>query len=324
MTTTTTTATSTTAATTTTAAPTTIVGWARGLLERGSLADKLPPPPPGAVDDVAELAGGVDIDAPARAPALALRDGADKLPKLAALSSAEARAVTLSRFAHHELMAAELFAWALLKFPAAPSSLRRGFVAALVEEQAHLRLYLDRLAAHGVAFGDVPLSGYFWKLVPAIRTAPSPLPAFLCAQGLTLEQANLDFTMLYRDAFRAAGDEDSARVLQTVHDDEVAHVRLARAWLVRDDDAADADLQRYEQHVPFPLSAARAKGRRFEVGARRRAGLSDAFIAHVRDARPYQPPHDGSALPPPPPTTTTTPPPTTTTTKQADTSQEPA
>jgi uncharacterized ferritin-like protein (DUF455 family) len=277
----------TTTATSAATATTTIAAWARALLERGTLEDKLAPPPVGAVDDVVDLGGGVDIVEPARAAALTMTDGTDKLPKLGALSSAEARAVTLSRFAHHELMATELFAWALLKFPAAPTSLRRGWVAALVEEQDHLRLYVDRLAAHGVAFGDVPLSGYFWKLVPAIRTAPSPLAAFLCAQGLTLEQANLDFTILYRDAFRAAGDVDTARVLQTVHDDEIAHVRLARAWLVRDDDAADADVRRYREHVPFPLSAARAKGRRFEVGARRRAGLSEAFIEHVRDARPY-------------------------------------
>ncbi|MBM4282551.1 MAG: ferritin-like domain-containing protein [Deltaproteobacteria bacterium] len=262
----------------------TIAGWARGLLEGGTLADKLASPPPGAVDVVGPAE---DFAEPARAPPLAMVDGADKLPKLGDLTSPAARLATLSRFAHHELMATELFAWALLKFPDAPLALRRGFVAALVEEQAHLRLYVDRLAAHGAVLGDVPLSGYFWKLVPAIRTAPDPLRAFLCAQGLTLEQANLDFTILYRDAFRLAGDFDSAAVLQRIHDDEVAHVRLARAWLVRDDDAADADRDRYEQHVPFPLSAARAKGRRFEAGARRRAGLSDAFIAYVRDARPY-------------------------------------
>ena len=157
-------------------------------------------------------------------------------------------------------------------------------------------MYLDRLSAHGAAFGDEPLSGYFWKLMPGVRQSSDPLRAFLCMQGLTLEQANLDFTMLYRDAFRDAGDGDSAAVLQKVHDDEIAHVRLAKVWLVRGDDdapgavvnAADDDLRAYLAHVPFPLSAARAKGRRFEVGARKRAGLSTAFIEHVRSARPYQ------------------------------------
>jgi hypothetical protein len=269
---------------------TTIQDACRTLLLSGTLADKLAFPGGGGL---VEEDGAVaeDIDAPVRAPLLTMHEGSEKLPPLNALHGVEARAICLSRFAHHELMAAELFAWALLRFPEAPVGLRRGWVAALREELDHLRLYVDRLAAHGVAFGDLPLSGYFWKLLPGVRQAADPARAFLCMQGLTLEQANLDFTMLYRDAFRQGGDDDTARVLQQVHDDEIAHVRLACVWLVRDDApvADDEDLRRYQAHVPFPLSAARAKGRRFEVGARRRAGLSTAFIAHVRDAKPYMP-----------------------------------
>ena len=182
------------------------------------------------------------------------------------------------------MMAIELFAWALLKFPEAPAPLRRGMWAALVEEQQHLRLYLDRMQAHGAQLGDVPLSGYFWKLVPGIRAASDSVKSFLCAQGLTLEQANLDFTITFRDAFQRAGDVESAAVMQRVHDDEIGHVRLAKTWLCKD---GDDDKDAFVQHVPFPLSAARAKGKRFEIGARRRAGLSEPFIAMVRDAQPY-------------------------------------
>jgi hypothetical protein len=40
--------------------------------------------------------------------------------------------------------------------------------------------------------------------------------------------------------------------------------------------------------VPYPLAAARAKGRRFDEAARRRAGLSGEFIAFVRGARSSQ------------------------------------
>jgi uncharacterized ferritin-like protein (DUF455 family) len=270
---------------------TTIQDACRALLLSGGLADKLAFPE----GELAEAPGASaeDIDAPARAPLLTMHEGSEKLPPLNALHGAEARVACLSRFAHHELMAAELFAWALLRFPEAPAGLRRGWLAALREELEHLRLYLGRLAAHDAAFGELPLSGYFWKLLPGVRQASDPTRAFLCMQGLTLEQANLDFTMLYRDAFRQGGDDDTARVLQQVHDDEIAHVRLARVWLVRDDENTDGpddeDLRRYLAHVPFPLSAARAKGRRFEVDARRRAGLSPAFIAHVRDAKPYGP-----------------------------------
>lgn len=259
---------------------TTIPELCRRILEGGSLDDKCV----GDVGAVDEFASAVDVDVAARAGSLVMVDGAEKLPALNELGRADARVACLSRFAHHELMAIELFAWALLKFPEAPAALRRGMWAALVEEQAHLRLYLDRMQAHGAVLGDVPLSGYFWKLVPAIRNAGEPLKAFLCAQGLTLEQANLDFTILFRDAFQNAGDVESAAVMQRVHDDEIGHVKLAKTWLCKD---GDEDVDAYQRHVPFPLSAARAKGRRFEIGARRRAGLSEPFIAVVRDARPY-------------------------------------
>lgn len=273
--------------------PVRVVDWARSLLESGDLLSKRTPPPPDLVDDVSGVID-VDIDQPARSGVLVMRDGSERLPALRELSSSSARASCLSRFAHHELMATELFAWALVRFPQAPTALRRGWLAALAEEQQHLELYLSRLSTTGAGFGDEGLSGYFWKLMPGVRTAADPLKAFLCFQGLTLEQANLDFTIMFRDGFKEAGDVETAAVLQQVHDDEIAHVRLANTWLLRDGDTrkdhlpADEDCRRYVEHVPFPLSAARAKGRRFEVGARRRAGLSPAFIEHVRAARPYQ------------------------------------
>ena len=51
--------------------------------------------------------------------------------------------------------------------------------------------------------------------------------------GLTLESANLDFTLAYAAAARAAGDEATAAVLAEVHRDEVRHVRFAARWLPR-------------------------------------------------------------------------------------------
>ncbi|MDP2341362.1 MAG: DUF455 family protein [Deltaproteobacteria bacterium] len=256
----------------------------RRILEGGTLADKRA----GSIDAADEEGDAVDVDVPVRSGVLLMVEGAERLPALRELHRPEARVACLSRFAHHEMMAIELFAWALLRFPAAHPALRRGLWAALVEEQTHLGLYLDRLGAHGASLGDVPLSGYFWKLVPAIRSAGDPLKAFLCTQGLTLEQANLDFTIMFRDAFALAGDVESAAVMKRVHDDEVGHVRLARTWLCKEGpNHESSDVDAYRAHVPFPLSAARAKGRRFEIGARRKAGLSEPFITHVKDARPY-------------------------------------
>ena len=231
--------------------------------------------------------------------------GAGRLPKPGELVDAEARALCLARFAHHELMAVELFAWALLRWPDAPPGLRAGFLHALADEQRHCRLYLDRLEAHGSRLEAHALTDYFWKQAPAIAASPRGVRAYLAAMGLTLEQANLDFTLTYRDAFRDAGDEASARVCQVVHDDEIGHVALAARWMPllaeaanhpesrsRDDIAthepAFDDIEDYAACVPFPLGPARAKGRRFEPTPRRRAGLSDRFIEYVRNAKSPQ------------------------------------
>lgn len=190
-------------------------------------------------------------------------------------------------------MAVELFAWALLRWPSLPEPLRRGFLSALVDEQRHCRLYLARLEAHGGHFETDDHSDYFWRQVPAIAASPAGPRAFLAAMGLTFEQANLDFTLTYRDGFAEAGDAESAQVCQIVHDEEISHVALAVRWLGRLSDPAAADrdgtdLDHYLAAVPFPLGPARAKGRRFEVAPRRRAGLSDAMIENVRHARSSQ------------------------------------
>lgn len=263
----------------------TIRDYCRNILESPDLAAKLAAPA-GALRD--EPGEPLLATAPARAPELALEAGADPLPRPGALHERAARAACLARFAHHELMAVELFAWALLRWPALPAELRRGWLGILHDEQRHCALYCERLRAHGAGLSEHSLSGYFWRHAQAIAAAPDGPRAFLAGMGLTLEQANLDFTLVYRDGFRAAGDEASARACEEVHEDEIGHVRFARAWLLRLAPEARDDAEAYEAAVPFPLSAARAKARRFDVAARRRAGLSEAFVEHVRAARSTQ------------------------------------
>ncbi len=266
----------------------------RRILEAGDLASKLAPPlgPTGRLLDVDPPGPALFIERPARDPGLRMRGGGERLPRPGELQDAECRRICLARFAHHELMAVEYFAWALLRWPELPAPLRRGWLAALADEQRHCRLYLDRLAALGGRFDGDDHSDYFWRHAPAIAASPAGPAAFLAALGLTLEQANLDFTLTYRDAFAAAGDAESAAICQQVHDDEVAHVALAAHWIVRLAAAPPAhegaDLERYLASVPFPLGASRAKGRRFEAKPRRRAGLSAPFVEHVRTARSSQ------------------------------------
>ena len=258
--------------------------YALSIVDGPSLEAKLRPPPSSLVYEPFDA---VVRSGPARDAAIALATKGPRLPGLGALKDSKARAACLSRFAHHELCAVELFAWALLAFPSMPAALQRGFVQTLAEEQEHCRLYLARLDTHDVAFGSLPLTDYFWRHVATIAAAPNGPLAFLCAMGLTLEQANLDFTLMFRDAFRAAGDDESARVMQRVHDDEIGHVKLAATWACKLASSGD-DVAAYREHAPFPFSLARAKGRKFDDPSRVRAGLSRDMIEAVRDARPYE------------------------------------
>lgn len=268
------------------------------LLGSGRLEDKLRRPRGPTGELVRDVGPGppVRVPEPAREPRLRMVAGSSPLPRPGRLGSEAARVLCLERFAHHELTAVESFAWALLAWPDAPVELRTGWLRTLEDEQRHLQLYLERLASHGAGLGDTPLSDYLWRHVSRLGEATRGPLAFLCAMGLTFEQANLDFAAHYRDAFRARGDERSAAVLQQVQDEEVAHVRLAAVWLRRLKQPALSDVEAYEDAVPFPLGPARAKGRRFDADARRRAGLSEAFIEHVRAARP---PHQAASPPPP-------------------------
>ncbi len=268
--------------------PLTVREYCRHLLESGDIASKLAPPlAPGGGDlDDREPGPALYIDRPTREAGLCMRGGAKRLPALDELTDPSARATCLRRFAHHELMAVELFAWALLLWPDVPRRLRQAWLRTLHDEQRHLGLYLCRLHELGSDLSDEPLSDYFWKHAAAIHAGTRGPLGFLSAMGLTFEQANLDFTLLYRDAFRGAGDEESARVSQRVHEDEQRHVKLAVRWLERLKRPDESDIEAYEASVPFPLGAARAKGRAFSVSARRGAGLSDAMIEYVRQARP--------------------------------------
>jgi uncharacterized ferritin-like protein (DUF455 family) len=185
-------------------------------------------------------------------------------------------------------MAVELFAWALLRWPSLPLGLREGWLAVLADEQRHCRLYLARLAAHGDTLADHPRSDYFWRHIDAVSGSPHGPSAFLSVMGLTLEQANLDFACLYAEGFRAGGDPESASVCERVHTDEIGHVRMAASWLRRlakgRSEGSD-DVDAYLEAVPFPFGPHRAKGRRFDADARRRAGLSERFIEAVSQAR---------------------------------------
>src|SRR5579864_7314661 len=89
--------------------------------------------------------------------------GKNEFPGLHRLEDISERGKLLHFFGNHELLATELMALVLLKFPDAPAAFRKGVFETLKDEQEHTRLYMERMKACGITFGDVPVSGYFWR-----------------------------------------------------------------------------------------------------------------------------------------------------------------
>lgn len=221
------------------------------------------------------------LDAPGRPPELRIVPGREaRVPSIEGMADRAQRGRILHAFANHELQAAELFAWALLAFPDAPPALRRGLAGILDDEQRHTRMYAARAEALDVPFGSQPVSGYFWSKLEGID---SPA-AFVCAMSLTFENANLDHTVDYAAAARAAGDEKTAALIDRVHRDEVEHVRFGWTWLGRLKAPGESMWDAFRRHLTWPLRPLKAKGARFYPEGRIAAGLDPEFIRLLRES----------------------------------------
>ena len=257
--------------------------FAEALLAAETLEGKLAPPPAGLPD----VARGTPtrLETPARPPGWAWVPKAHaRVPPPAGMSDVSQRIRILHALANHELQAAECFAWALLAFPEAPAGFRRGCLRILADEQAHMRLYLDRVVALGGTPGRFPVSNLFWRALVHVH---DPLD-FVCVLGLTFENANLDFGNEHLAEARRLGDTATAAALETVHRDEIRHVQFAWHWLERL--APDRDpIEVWTSRLHRPLGPARARGKTFDRAAREAAGLSVAFIDHLEGTRATAP-----------------------------------
>lgn len=246
------------------------------LADPGDLTDADPGPPRTAPDEPGRPA---ELRFKPRESSADASQGPDAVfPGTRHLDRGDARGRVLHYFANHELLAVELMALALVRFPDAPPAFRRGLLKTLRDEQEHTRWYVQRMRECGVAFGELPVSGHLWRLLARME---SPLD-YVSGLPLTFEQANLDFSREYGRAFAAAGDAETAALLDRIHRDEIVHVGFGLKWFRRWKDPALGDWEAFEKQLRFPLSPSRAKGRTLNLDGRRAAGLDDAFIAELR------------------------------------------
>lgn len=271
------------------------------------------------VEPVQSAYGQYDVNNfsyPARGPAIQFQNEREKFPSLVELKTELGRARALHFFANHELLAIELFAWAICRFKDAPESLLFKWIETIHQEQSHLKLYIHRMAELGLNFGELPLNSFFWDHFTKLTT----IDEFMAHMALTVEQANLDHCVYYGRLFRECGDVESAKVMGTVFRDEVEHVKLGVNWLqqsqaistqalndgahkslsskkdsdslAQEDSASERPTSPeqkietlwhiYKSLLKFPFTPARAKGRSFAESARKQSGIDPEFIKNLR------------------------------------------
>jgi hypothetical protein len=129
----------------------------------------------------------------------------------------------------------------------------------------------------GIQFGELPVSGYFWRSVSVMEN-PMDYVSSLC---LTFEQANLDFARHFSQGFATVGDTTTAKLLDKIYHDEIGHVAYGLKWFRRWKNPGESDWEAFCRQLKFPLSPQRAKGMTLNVEGRRAAGIDAQFIAEL-------------------------------------------
>jgi uncharacterized ferritin-like protein (DUF455 family) len=256
----------------------TVERWAWDYVRADRLCGKLAPEAPPARWEARPSA--IRIEAPGRPPELRVHARADKTRGLRAASG---RARALHTFLHHELQAAELMAWAILAFPTEPAEFRAGLLRVALDEIRHMRLYAEQIERLGYGVGEFAVRDWFWTRVP---TCAGPA-SFVAVMGLGLESANLEHAATFAARFREAGDEESARVQETVGREEIAHVRFGVRWFERF--TGSLDFEAWRRALPEPLTPLLMRGSPLRRDARRRAGQPDGFLDELEAWQPDAP-----------------------------------
>ena len=187
-------------------------------------------------------------DRPARPSEPALLAPRD-MPKRRKAGSVAGRIALLHALAHIELNAIDLSWDVIARFaaPGAPgatgataapgaTAAERGILTdrffddwlkVAFEEAKHFALLSERLEALGSHYGALPAHDGLWQ---ASADTAHDLAARLAIVPMVLEARGLDVTPEMIANLRKAGDEASAGVLQTIHDDEIGHVAIGKRW----------------------------------------------------------------------------------------------
>ena len=147
------------------------------------------------------------------------------------------------------------------------------FHAVAADEAMHFALLSRKLSSLGSHYGALPAHAGLWEAAHATRHDVS---ARLAVVPMVLEARGLDVTPATLERVRAAGDENGAKILTRILDDEIRHVAAGTKHFLRCAELAQSLWQNlvkrhFKGHVKPP----------FNDSARLAAGLSRRFYEEI-------------------------------------------
>ncbi|MBK8230217.1 MAG: ferritin-like domain-containing protein [Candidatus Eisenbacteria bacterium] len=148
------------------------------------------------------------------------------VPERGTLHTPEGRYRLMHAVCNIEFSAIELALVTAADHPAQPAAFHRDWFRVAGEEVRHARLVMGRLEALGGRFGSEPIHLGLWE-----SAAPyGALEERLAVVPRILEARGLDVSARLRTTLRAAGDPESADLLELIYRDEIGHVGTGSTW----------------------------------------------------------------------------------------------
>lgn len=143
------------------------------------------------------------------------------------LGSEEGRAALVHAIAHIEFNAINLALDAACRFRDMPYQYYLDWISVAVDEARHFTMLSDRLQSLGYRYGDFPAHNGLWEM--ARRTADDCMKRMALVPRV-LEARGLDVTPAMIERLTAAGDDETARLLEIILAEEVRHVQIGSHW----------------------------------------------------------------------------------------------
>ena len=143
------------------------------------------------------------------------------------LGGEEGRAAFIHAIAHIEFNAIDL-AWdAVYRFRGMPEAYYADWISIAADEARHFVMLRERLQQLGRDYGDFEAHNGLWEM--AARTAHDGMVRMALVPRV-LEARGLDVTPGMIVKLRALGDDETARILDIILREEVAHVAAGSHW----------------------------------------------------------------------------------------------